>query len=146
MEKFKASVSENIGDIGCEHLSHLIQEAYFLKQEKERIELKLKNLHENIITFANFSEGKKTVTLPCQLALTAKVSIRENLKWSQEKLSRLKSILGESQFSKLFKTEYKHNSKQVLDNFIDYAPKKFKEPLLNSFTIQTSYSVSIEKI
>ncbi len=145
MEKFKASVSANSGEINSEHLSYLIQEAYFLKQEKERIESKLKNLYESIITFANFSEGKKTVTLPSQLALTAKVSIRESLKWNQEKLCNLKNVMGEHQFSKLFKSEYKHNSKQVLDNFIDYAPKKLKEPLLDSFTIQSSYSVSIEK-
>ncbi len=126
-------------------LNSSIEEAFALKVEKEQIDTRLKELNEVIKSYAVFENDKKTAVIHCTAPFSVKVSARESIKWDNEKVFKLKEILGNEEFARIFKSEYKHHSKQVLDNFLAFAHKNFKKSVLDAFEIQTSYHVNIEE-
>ncbi len=123
-------------------LPELIKEAYALKQEADRIKARLAEVNQTISASVTFPPDKNTVT-GVAANLICKVSKKENLKWDQAKLNQARATLGDELFLSLFSYEWKHQSKPVLDNFLQHNGQA--KPVLDALTITESFSVTVEE-
>ncbi len=145
MKKIKTNKKSSNSKSQAERLNRSVEEAFALKSEKDRIDARLKELYSFIIAQANFNKDNKTVMLEIALPYVVKVVARDTIKWNQSKLLSLRNELDTNDFERLFKSEYKHQSKQVIDNFILFAPPTQAKAIADAFSLQTTFSVSIEK-
>jgi len=84
----------------------LLREAVSLKERIRDLQSRLSALEERIATLAEFAPGSKTGKLVAG-NYRATVQTKENIRWGQEKLERLRSHIGDKAFFGLFRREYK---------------------------------------
>lgn len=125
-----------------QQLFSLKQQEEILKAQANEIKEQINSLEQEIGKTAVFPQGKKTSNYE-QDGFSVKVERKETLKWDQDKLNKARAELGDDTFLRLFKFEWKHKQKAVLDEFLanDANAKHLKDAL----TISDKFSVSIER-
>ena len=124
-------------------LVELIQEGAKLKAELDAIQLKLRDVNQEIFEKTQFLDGKNTVNTKAG-SITAKIQKKETYAWDQAKLDAARNIIGDAKFMEIFAFKWKESSKKTLDGFLAHAPDEQKKPVLAALTIKPSYSVSYE--
>jgi len=124
-------------------LIELIQTGAKLKAELDAIQLKLRDVNQEIYEKTTFVDGKNTVNTKAG-SITAKIQKKETYAWDQAKLDAARNIIGDAKFMEVFAFKWKESSKKTLDGFLAHAPDEQKKPVLDALTIKPSYSVSYE--
>ena len=124
-------------------LIELIQTGAKLKAELDAIQLKLRDVNQEIYEKTTFVDGKNTVNTKAG-SITAKIQKKETYAWDQAKLDAARNIIGDAKFMEIFAFKWKESSKKTLDGFLANAPDEQKKPVLAALTIKPSYSVSYE--
>lgn len=129
-------------------MNEKLHKLFLLKQQEEILKAQASDIKEQITLLeqeigktAVFPNGKKTFNYE-QDGFSVKVERKETLKWDQEKLNQARAKLGDKTFLRLFKFEWKHKQKAVLDEFMSNNANA--QPLKDALTITDKYSVSIE--
>lgn len=125
-----------------QQLFSLKQQEEILKAQANEIKEQINSLEQEIGKTAVFPQGKKTSNYE-QDGFSVKVEHKETLKWDQDKLNKARAELGDDTFLRLFKFEWKHKQKAVLDEFL--ANDANAKPLKDALTIFDKFSVSIER-
>lgn len=130
-------------------MNEQLKKLFELKQQEEVLKAQANDIKEQITVLeqeigktAVFAQGKKISNYE-QDGFAVKVERKETLKWDQEKLNKARAEIGDSIFLRLFKFEWKHKNKSVLEDFLsdgDQNNARIREAL----TITDKFSVSIE--
>ena len=88
----------------------LIKEAYQIKTKVAQMQSRLKEINLQVAEQAEYKEGSKTGHIYTP-DFEVTVSLRENVKWNQERLSEISRHIPE--FNKLVKTEIKPDVRKI---------------------------------
>jgi len=124
-------------------LMELIQAGAKIKAEMDALQLRLKDINQEIYEKTTFIDGKNTVNTKSG-NITAKIQKKETYAWDQAKLDAARNIIGDAKFMEVFAFKWKESSKKTLDGFLAHAPDEQKKTVLAALTIKPSYSVSYE--
>ena len=124
-------------------LMELIQAGAKIKAEMDALQLRLKDINQEIYEKTTFIDGKNTVNTKAG-NITAKIQKKETYAWDQAKLDAARNIIGDAKFMEVFAFKWKESSKKTLDGFLAHAPDEQKKPVLAALTIKPSYSISYE--
>lgn len=129
-------------------MNEKLHKLFLLKQQEEILKAQANDIKEQITLLeqeigktAVFPDGKKTSNYE-QDGFSVKVERKETLKWDQDKLNKARAELGDGIFLRLFKFEWKHKQKAVLDEFLAHDAKA--QTIQDALTIKNNFSVSIE--
>jgi hypothetical protein len=119
------------GAVAAEDLSDLIDRAGALDVEVKRKTEELRSMKARLAELAEYKEGSKTGhAFGGRFKIT--VSLRENVKWDQEALNRLRDAMGDEEFFKVFEWAFEPRSKKLLDGAIEFG--RFGEAIKGTFT------------
>jgi hypothetical protein len=108
-----------------------VEELGNLKAEADRIAARIRALKDGIDAAVEFEGGKKSATL---FSDSWKVTIhrKNDIKWDQDRIEAIRARMPEDDFFGLFKWEYRHASKKVLDAHL--ARPEYSGMLAEAFT------------
>ncbi len=89
----------------------LIKEGAQLKAQIDQLSGRLREINKTLAEKAEFKDGKKTAHLFAP-GIKAKIQLRENVKWNQERLLEMRKHFA--WFDSVFKTVYKPQSSKEL--------------------------------
>jgi len=116
-------------------MNELIEKGYKLKHKIKDLQAESAKIDAEILKIAKFKPGSKTGRAIGD-DVTAKVQIRENIKYDQNALQQINNDYAMHLFfSKAFKTEFKPRSSKDLDNVMAIN-EDFREAVLASRTIK----------
>jgi len=93
-------------------MNKLLQEAFLLKQEINSRTARLREINLELARTAPFPASKRSTELIAG-TIKARIQLRQNIRWDQEKLAKVKTCFNH--FPDVFKTEYKPKSQKTLD-------------------------------
>ena len=120
------------GAVATENMADLIDRAGILDAEVKRKTEELRALKVRLAGLAEYKEGSKTGhAFGDRFKIT--VSLKENVKWNQEGLNKLRDKMGDAKFFKVFDWEFVPKSKKILDGAIEF-DEVFGKDIMGTFT------------
>ena len=117
--------------ITIESVAALIDRAGALDAEVKRKTEELRTMKARVAELAEYKEGSKTGhAFGGRFKIT--VSLRENVKWDQDALNKLRDKMGDEEFFKVFEWAFEPKSKKLLDGAIEFG--RFGEAIKGTFT------------
>lgn len=113
-------------------LKEFIDEGARLKSEIQEHQTRLREINKILADSLEFN-GKKS-TKAEGYSFVANVSLKESISWDQEALNQSRAKLGDEEFFKLFKWEFKPRAKKELDGFLNHNPNA--EAIRQAMTIK----------
>ena len=122
----------------------LVDEAAALKESIEAQTERLREINQELASQAEFKDGAKTGHISGTF-YTAKVQLKENVKWDQAALETMRAKVGDSEFFKVFKWTFEPKSAKVLAGALEFG--QHKEMIEAARTVTPGApSVSFEKL
>ena len=123
---------------------YLVDQAAELKEEISVKTERLRNLNVEIAGQAEFAEGSKTGhAFGCHYS--AKVALKENVKWDQVKLEALRAKIGDEDFFKIFKWTFEPKSAKTLAGAVEFGGHSREIEAARTVTAGTPY-VTYERL
>lgn len=116
-------------------MEKLMQEYLKNKEQMEVLNQRQEEITVELTAMAEYKDGSKTGHLYAD-DLHFSVSKRDNVTWDQALLDAGRVQIGNEAFFRIFKPEFKPQSKAVLDNALETAKEVYK-PVLAAMTVKT---------
>ncbi len=97
----------------------LVDLAASIKESIAEMTEDLRRINQVLAEKAAFKPGSKTGHLAGR-HFAAKVSLRENVKWDQDVLANVRQAMGDAEFFRVFKWEFKPASEKVLAGALEF--------------------------
>lgn len=130
-------------------MNEQLKKLFMLKQQEEILKAQQNDIKEQIVLLEKeigehtaFPKGKKTANYE-QDGFNAKVEYKETLKWDQDLLNKARAEMGDREFLRLFKFEWKHKNKSALEDFLSDGDQN-NALVREALTVTGKYSVSFQ--
>lgn len=102
------------------YIEDLVAEGAALDEEIKAKRSRLAKIKTELAKFAAFKPGSKTGHIPPAAGYSTKVQLKESRRWDQSGLARVRSVLGDEEFFKLFTYVFKPKSAKEINAFLSH--------------------------